>query len=161
CRTSTRSRAFRTGTPRRSGLPIRWRAASTTASSIPIPGRSALDSICVCDSHGSATMRLRRLLASLLLGATLAGCTNLDLQDRIVGEAKFIRALMYLNLVTLYGNVPLITTPPQPTDRPATVGPPELWAQIEQDLTQARPVLPRSYSGNDLGRATWGAATAL
>src|SRR5438552_19153518 len=26
-------------------------------------------------------MRLRRLLASLLLGATLAGCTNLDLQD--------------------------------------------------------------------------------
>jgi len=63
--------------------------------------------------------------------------------------------------VTLYGNVPLITTPPQPTDRPATVGPPELWAQIEQDLTQARPVLPRSYSGNDLGRATWGAATAL
>src|SRR5439155_190503 len=83
------------------------------------------------------------------------------LRDRIVGEAKFIRALMYLNLVTLYGNVPLITTPPQPTDRPATVGPPELWAQIEQDLTQARPVLPRSYSGNDLGRATWGAATAL
>src|SRR5947209_17052406 len=63
--------------------------------------------------------------------------------------------------LTLYGNVPLITTPPQPTDRPATVGPPELWAQIEQDLTQARPVLPRSYSGNDLGRATWGAATAL
>src|SRR2546430_3182312 len=33
------------------------------------------------------------------------------LRDRIVGEAKFIRALMYLNLVTLYGNVPLITTP--------------------------------------------------
>src|SRR2546430_12083421 len=26
------------------------------------------------------------------------------LRDRIVGEAKFIRALMYLNLVTLYGN---------------------------------------------------------
>src|SRR5438046_9401023 len=82
------------------------------------------------------------------------------LRDRIVGEAKFIRALMYLDLVTLYGNVPMITTPPQPTDRPATVGPPELWAQIEQDLTQARPVLPRSSSGKDLGRATWGGAPA-
>jgi hypothetical protein len=83
------------------------------------------------------------------------------LRDRIVGEAKFIRALLYYNLVVLYGNVPLITTPPEPTDRPATVGPTELWAQIEQDLTEARAVLPRSYSGADVGRATWGAATAL
>jgi len=83
------------------------------------------------------------------------------LRDRIVGEAKFIRALLYYDLVNLYGNVPLITTPPQPTDRPATVGPPVLWAQIEQDLTDARAALPRSYSGADVGRATWGAATAL
>src|SRR5436189_2782170 len=83
------------------------------------------------------------------------------LRDRIVGEAKFIRALMYFNLVTLYGNVPLITTPPEPTDRPATVGPPQLWAQIEQDLTDARAALPQAYSGSDVGRATWGAATAL
>src|SRR5437764_10008296 len=83
------------------------------------------------------------------------------LRDRIVGEAKFIRALLYFNLVTLYGNVPLITTPPELTDRPATVGPPELWAQIEQDLTDARAVLPQAYSGADVGRATWGAATAL
>ena len=83
------------------------------------------------------------------------------LRDRIVGEAKFIRALLYFNLVTLYGNVPLITTPPELTDRPATVGPPQLWAQIEQDLTDARAVLPQAYSGADVGRATWGAATAL
>src|SRR5256886_13811172 len=83
------------------------------------------------------------------------------LRDRIVGEAKFIRALMYFNLVTLYGNVPLTTTPPTPTDRPATVGPVELWTQIERDLTDARAALPQSYSGADVGRATWGAATAL
>src|SRR5213595_2888759 len=82
-------------------------------------------------------------------------------RDRIVGEAKFIRALMYFNLVTLYGNVPLTTTPPTPTDRPATASPAEVWGQIEQDLTQARPVLPQAYSGADVGRATWGAATAL
>ncbi|OLE69438.1 MAG: hypothetical protein AUG74_08655 [Bacteroidetes bacterium 13_1_20CM_4_60_6] len=83
------------------------------------------------------------------------------LRDRIIGEAKFLRALLYFNLVTLYGNVPLITTPPELTDRPATVGPPQLWAQIEQDLTQARAVLPQAYNGADVGRATWGAATAL
>src|SRR6266480_2257550 len=83
------------------------------------------------------------------------------LRDRIVGEAKFIRALMYFNLVTLYGNVPLTTTPPTPTDRPATASPAEVWAQIERDLTDARAALPQSYSGADVGRATWGAATAL
>src|SRR5205807_3019766 len=83
------------------------------------------------------------------------------LRDRIVGEAKFIRALMYFNLVTLYGNVPLTTTPPTPTDRPATAGPAEVWAQIERDLTDARAALPQSYSRADVGRATWGAATAL
>src|SRR5207247_2806181 len=54
------------------------------------------------------------------------------LRDRIVGEAKFIRALMYFNLVTLYGNVPLTTTPPTPTDRPATASPAAVCARIEQ-----------------------------
>src|SRR5204862_6376986 len=83
------------------------------------------------------------------------------LRDRIVGEPNYILSLLYYDLVNLYGNVPQITTPPQPTDRPATVGPPVLWAQIEQDLTDARAALPRSYSGADVGRATWGAATAL
>jgi hypothetical protein len=83
------------------------------------------------------------------------------LRDRIVGQAKFIRALLYYNLLTLYGNVPLITTPPAYTDRPATAPPAEVWAKIEQDLADARAALPRSYTGADVGRATWGAATAL
>jgi hypothetical protein len=106
--------------------------------------------------HYQAIFRANQVIARVPGIAMDAG-----LRDRIVAEAKFIRALMYFNLVTLYGNVPLVTTPPDPTDRPATVGPPELWAQIEQDLTEARAVLPQSYSGADVGRATWGAATAL
>lgn len=84
-----------------------------------------------------------------------------ELRDRIVGEAKFIRALLYYNLVSLYGNVPLITAPPLPSDRPAAVPPEETWAQIEQDLEDAAAVLPESYTGSDIGRATSGAATAL
>jgi hypothetical protein len=83
------------------------------------------------------------------------------LRDRVVGEAKFIRALLYFNLANLFGNVPLITAPPAPLDRPATVGPAELWAQIEKDLQDARGVLPPSYGSADVGRATKGAATAL
>ncbi len=82
-------------------------------------------------------------------------------RDRIVAEAKFIRALMYYNLVNLYGNVPLVLTPPQATDRPNQVTPEQAWAQIEKDLQDARGVLPASYGGENVGRATRGAATAL
>lgn len=83
------------------------------------------------------------------------------LRARIVGEAQFIRALMYFNLVNLYGEVPLITEPPVPTDRPEEGTMEELWALIESDLTAARSVLPASYSGGDVGRATRGAAAGL
>lgn len=86
---------------------------------------------------------------------------NTGLRDRVVGEAKFIRALMYFNLVTLYGNVPLILEPSQAADRPQQATPAQTWAQIEKDLTEAIAVLPASYSGADVGRATRGAAQAL
>jgi hypothetical protein len=83
------------------------------------------------------------------------------LQARVIAEAKFIRALMYYNLVNLYGSVPMITDLPKPEDRPAAVSPAEAYAQIEQDLEDAQAALPASYSGADVGRATRGAATAL
>jgi starch-binding outer membrane protein, SusD/RagB family len=83
------------------------------------------------------------------------------LRDRIVGEAKFIRALLYFNLVNLYGNVPLVLTPPQPTDRPPNATPAEVYAQIETDLQDAQAVLPASYPASDVGRATKGAALAM
>jgi starch-binding outer membrane protein, SusD/RagB family len=83
-------------------------------------------------------------------------------RDRYVAEAKFIRALLYYNLLVLYENIPLITAPPaDPTERPATAQPADVWAQIEQDLTEASAVLPGTYSGADVGRATKGAALAL
>jgi hypothetical protein len=82
-------------------------------------------------------------------------------RDRIVGEAKFIRALMYTDLVNLYGSVPLVLTPSIPSDRPAQATPAEAWAQVEKDLTEAAAVLPTSYAGADVGRATRGAALGL
>jgi hypothetical protein len=86
---------------------------------------------------------------------------NAGTRDRIVGEAKFIRALAYFNLVNLYGNIPLVLEPSKPADRPAQVTPDVVWAQIEKDLTEARAALPPSYTGTDVGRATRGAAAAL
>jgi starch-binding outer membrane protein, SusD/RagB family len=82
-------------------------------------------------------------------------------RDRIVGEARFIRALMYFNLASLYGSVPMPLTPSTATDRPAQATAEQVWAQVEADLTAARGALPASYTGADVGRATRGAANAL
>lgn len=83
------------------------------------------------------------------------------LRDRYTGEAKFLRAWYYYNLLTIWGNIPLILQPSQPNDKPSQVPMADVWAQIEKDLTEASAVLPVSYSGDDIGRATKGAAQAL
>lgn len=83
------------------------------------------------------------------------------MRDRIVGEAKFIRGLLYFNLVNLFGNVPLQLSSSTPTDQPATSAPAAVYTQIEKDLTEAAAALPASYTGADVGRATKGAALAL
>ena len=83
-------------------------------------------------------------------------------RGRIVGEAKFLRALGYYNLVTLFENVPLITAPPTPSDRPAAAAPLATWQQIEQDLVDAAAVLPASYDDNAKARPTrWAALSML
>ena len=83
------------------------------------------------------------------------------LRNRYVGEAKFLRAMYYYHLVTLWGNVPLILQTSVVGDKPASSTTAQVWAQIEKDLTEAAAILPTTYSGADLGRATKGAAYAL
>jgi starch-binding outer membrane protein, SusD/RagB family len=86
-----------------------------------------------------------------------------NLRSRYILEAKFLRALIYFNLVRTYGDVPLVLKEiTNPDDgyaygrNPAS----EVYAQIEADLTEAES-LPLSYTGIDIGRATKGAAKAL
>lgn len=89
---------------------------------------------------------------------------NEERKARFIAEAKFIRALSYYNLVTFFGGpngIPLVLEPSDAEDRPASSPTADVWARIEQDLTEARAVLPPSYSGADIGRATSGAATAM
>ncbi|GAB3699646.1 RagB/SusD family nutrient uptake outer membrane protein [Spirosoma flavus] len=83
------------------------------------------------------------------------------LRNRYVGEAKFLRAMYYYHLVTLWGNVPLILQTSVVGDKPASATVAQVWAQIEKDLTDAAAVLPTTYSGGEVGRATKGAAYAL
>ncbi|GAB3279935.1 RagB/SusD family nutrient uptake outer membrane protein [Larkinella harenae] len=83
------------------------------------------------------------------------------LKQRYVGEAKFFRGLFYYHLVTLFGNVPLVLETAVVGERPASATIPQVWAQIEKDLSEAAVALPTTYTGAQLGRITKGAAYAL
>jgi tetratricopeptide (TPR) repeat protein len=81
---------------------------------------------------------------------------------RIVGEAKFLRAYNYFILVTLYGDVPLITDVQY--EREQIVRDPQdiVYEQIVRDLKEAADVLPvrSELEADELGRITKGAAQA-
>ncbi len=90
---------------------------------------------------------------------------NMDqpLRDRIVAEAKFLRALHYFNLVRLFGGVPMPLVETQSIDNlqnPRATDA-DVWTQIIKDLTEASGVLPSRYTGTDIGRATRGAAKTM
>lgn len=85
------------------------------------------------------------------------------LKARYVAEAKFVRAYQYFRLARAYGDVPLrLHYPKSAADYNIPRTPvAQIWAQVEQDLTDAASVLPQNYTGSDIGRATKGAAWAL
>ena len=90
---------------------------------------------------------------------------NMDatLRSRLLGEARFLRAWYYFMLVNIYENVPLVLTPLTPAQMQVTQSPAKYIYEtvIEPDLMTALNVLPPSYTGADVGRATSGAAAAL
>ena len=88
---------------------------------------------------------------------------NADLKNRILGEARFLRALYYFYLVNIYGPVPLLREPKNADQLQIAQSPVNVIYEqgIEPDLQEAIKNLPASYEGPNVGRATKGAATAL
>lgn len=87
-----------------------------------------------------------------------------DLKKQYTGEAKFLRALMYFNLVRLFGDVPLVLKEITSEEEAYTyrrTPAAEVYAQIEKDLSDAETLLPPKFTGANAGRATNGAARAL
>ncbi len=90
-----------------------------------------------------------------------ASLTNGDLVNK--GEALFMRAFCYFNLVRAFGEVPLIdfkvveaadaNIPKSSVDK--------IYALIDDDLTDAETYLPRTWEAQYIGRLTWGAARSL
>lgn len=92
-----------------------------------------------------------------------AGSVSQGAKDSISGEALFLRAYYYYDLVTHFGGVPLqlteLTTAEDAFQPRNTVD--EVYAQIVSDLNTAVPLLPVVTSFPQSGRASKGAAKML
>lgn len=87
---------------------------------------------------------------------------NKTVQNRITGEALFLRAYYYFLLTQVFGDVPLYTTIETPDRlRIPRDGVSAIYIQILADLDLAATYLPIQYGAADVGRATQGAAMAL
>jgi starch-binding outer membrane protein, SusD/RagB family len=91
------------------------------------------------------------------------------LRERLMGEAKFLRAYFYFTLVKCYGGVPIVDRLQSPTSEEdkkmlltrKTAA--EVYAFIEKDLNDAIAVLPlkSAYSADEKERVSKGSAYAL
>ena len=88
-----------------------------------------------------------------------------DKKERLIAEAKFLRAYFYFELVNNFGGVPIIDGFLLPEEVDGIVRSPaaDVHQLIEQDLKDAAAVLPQrsEYAAADMGRATRGAALGL
>jgi hypothetical protein len=88
-----------------------------------------------------------------------------SVQNRLIGELKFLRAMYYFRLVRVFGGVPKVTTPVFSSSewKQPRATKDEIYAQIITDLQDANEKLWKKsqYTSTDLGRATKGAAQAM
>lgn len=81
--------------------------------------------------------------------------------NKLVAEAKFVRALLYSNMVSLFHDIPLVTEPQKPTDMPVKADRAAVVAFIQSDLLGCLENLPATRPSSEWGRATKSAAYAL
>lgn len=72
------------------------------------------------------------------------------------GEARFVRAMCYFDLVRLFGGVPIVTRTLSISEsyQVSRSGISEIYDLIVTDLTAASELLPEAYAATDKGRAT-------
>lgn len=85
-------------------------------------------------------------------------------KDEIIGQARFIRGLIYFDLVRSFGDVPLINNVVTLSESYVVSRTPmsEVYQSIITDFTNAASLLPVEYENSaDIGRATKGAANGM
>jgi hypothetical protein len=102
--------------------------------------------------------------ASLFI-ANIDGNENLsdDVRNQTLGECLFIRSLAYFHLTNLWGDVPYFREllPLEELGSLERFSKDVIRTDMKDDLARAKELLPSSYSGSDLGRASKWAAAAL
>jgi hypothetical protein len=113
--------------------------------------------------HYNGITRANTVLAKMQL---IEEFSSTEMKDAIEGQAKFLRAFYYFNLVRFFGDVPQITDEiktREDAEQPrASIE--NIYTLIKSDLDDAISLLPTSYSGAtglEVGRPTTYAASAL
>ncbi len=146
----------------------------STDDSKPGPGVNDANILQIANyTHSSTNVLLGRIWSVSYSGINRANTvldripiiTNINekTKDRILGEAKFLRALFYFNLVRLFGDVPLILKSTEQNEGllVTRTSKEEVYNQIIVDLKDAETALPGTYTGQDIGRATQDAAKGI
>jgi hypothetical protein len=97
-------------------------------------------------------------LANIAIERIPAISMDETLRTRLVNEAKFLRGLLYFDLVRMFGKIPLVLKEIEPLTPPVAEVE-AIYAQIIQDLTDAEGLPAEQADGK--GRATSGAAKAI
>ncbi|NKI28400.1 RagB/SusD family nutrient uptake outer membrane protein [Arenibacter sp. 6A1] len=122
------------------------------------------------DNNGDATALWQSNYQGIALANTVieyvpnVPMNDQNLKERLIAEAKFLRAFYYFELVRVYGEVPILTEVISNTDELIGItrnSVEEVYALIEQDLIEALSILPSEYDAEEKGRATKWSATAL
>jgi hypothetical protein len=131
------------------------------------PAYQALDDF----THGAENDAINRVWRLTYGAVTLANRVinnvepSTDIRRQAIAEAKTLRAYAYLDLLSLWGDVPLVLddVPAEEWTTTARAPKAEVYAQIEQDLTEAIAVLPvkSEYQAAERYKVSKGTAQAL
>lgn len=140
-----------------------WIWRKETETDIYIADPNFLTSQNVWAQHYTGITRANTVLTRI---PAVVNFSSPAMQEAVEGQAKFLRAFYYFNLVRLFGDVPLIVNEikdRKDAEQPrATIE--QVYGQIKADLADAIRLLPASYSGGsgkEPGRPTTYAANAL
>lgn len=95
-------------------------------------------------------------------GLTASQAVGEVLRDQLLGESKFLRAMLYFHLIQYFGDVPLVTTTDQSTNEYMARTPvANVKDAILADLRDARELLSPAYPTGERARVNKWCAVAL
>ena len=113
-------------------------------------------------AHYTAILNLNNAIRAVKKGSLAAG-TSQEVIDRLMGQAKFLRAHNYFMLVRMFGDLPLLTEDSEDatTAKVSRIPIADIYQLIVSDFLEAAAKLPATWPSAQRGRPTSGAAKAL